>query len=320
MIRFLVRRLMQNVLLLAVMSVITFTLLHLAPNSPFVIEGDPSQSVADVQRLRANYGLDQPLPVQYALWVGRLLQGDLGRSYATPEPVAGLIWDRVPATLLLAVSALVLSFGIGVPMGIYAAVHRGTWLDNLIRVFTVVVDATPSFWLGLLAIVFLGGQLGWFPQGGMYDLTNRNQSYIRSAGHLGWAFCAGLGAKCACPERPVVVFTGDAGLWYHIGEIETAVRNRIRTVTVVNNNSSGNQSKRGFDRAYGGQQTEAAYRLWTFNKVNFARLAEDMGAIGIRIEDPKELETALRRSFDADRPVILDVVTDIEALAPLAVR
>src|SRR5205814_5945806 len=84
------------------------------------------------------------------------------------------------------------------------------------------------------------------------DLTSPTQNYIRSAGHLGWAFPAGLGAKCAAPERPVVVFTGDAGFWYHIAEIETAVRWRINTVTVVNNNGGGNQSKRGFDRAYGG--------------------------------------------------------------------
>src|SRR5262249_24949072 len=89
--------------------------------------------------------------------------------------------------------------------------------------------------------------------GGKYDLTSPTQSYMRSAGHLGWAFPAGLGAKCAAPDRPVVVFTGDAGFWYHIGEIETAVRWRMNSITVVNNNSSGNQSKRGFDRVYGGK-------------------------------------------------------------------
>jgi len=92
--------------------------------------------------------------------------------------------------------------------------------------------------------------------GGMFDLTSPRQAYMRSAGHLGWAFPAGLGAKCACPERPVVTFTGDAGFWYHIAEIETAVRWNIAAVTVVNNNGGGNQSKRGFDRVYGGQQTQ----------------------------------------------------------------
>src|SRR6476619_2450050 len=97
--------------------------------------------------------------------------------------------------------------------------------------------------------------------GGMYDLRTPAQSYMRSAGHLGWAFPAGIGAKAACPDRPVVVFTGDAGFWYHIGEVETAVRWNIASVTIVNNNGGGNQSKRGFDRAYGGTQTEQAREL-----------------------------------------------------------
>ncbi|MGB7257375.1 MAG: thiamine pyrophosphate-binding protein [Pseudolabrys sp.] len=155
--------------------------------------------------------------------------------------------------------------------------------------------------------------------GGMYDLRKSTQSYMRSAGHLGWAFCAGIGAKAACPDRPVMVFTGDAGFWYHIAEIETAVRWKLNSITVVNNNGGGNQSKRGFDRAYGGAQTEQARELWTYNKMNFAKLAEDMGALGIRVEQPAELAPALKQALAADRPVIVDVVTDIEALAPVAV-
>jgi acetolactate synthase-1/2/3 large subunit len=155
--------------------------------------------------------------------------------------------------------------------------------------------------------------------GGMFDLKSPRQSYLRSAGHLGWAFPAGLGAKCGAPERPVVTFTGDAGFWYHIAEVETAVRWKINAVTVVNNNSGGNQSKRGFDRAYGGQQTEQARELWTYNKVDFARLAEDMGALGIRVEKPGEIAGALEQALKAGRPAVIDVVTDIDALAPLAV-
>ena len=155
--------------------------------------------------------------------------------------------------------------------------------------------------------------------GGMYDLRTATQSYLRSAGHLGWAFSAGLGAKCAQPQRPVVVFTGDAGFWYHIGEIETAVRWGINSVTVVNNNASGNQSKRGFDRVYGGQQTEKARELWTYRMVDFAKLAEGIGALGIRVEKAAELGPAIQRALKADRPAVVDVVTDIEALAPTAV-
>jgi acetolactate synthase I/II/III large subunit len=155
--------------------------------------------------------------------------------------------------------------------------------------------------------------------GGLYDLRVPTQSYMRSAGHLGWAFPAGIGAKAACPERPVVVFTGDAGFWYHIAEIETAVRWNIASVTLVNNNSGGNQSKRGFDRAYGGTQTEQARELWTYRPTDFARLAEDMGALGIRVEKPADIAPALERALAAKRPAVIDVVTDIEALAPVAV-
>ena len=117
----------------------------------------------------------------------------------------------------------------------------------------------------------------------------------------------------------MVTFTGDAGLWYHIGEIETAVRWNINAVTVVNNNGGGNQSKRGFDRVYGGQQTEKARELWTYKQVNFARIAEDIGALGLRVEKPSEFAPAFARALEAGRPAVIDVVTDIEALAPVAV-
>jgi acetolactate synthase-1/2/3 large subunit len=155
--------------------------------------------------------------------------------------------------------------------------------------------------------------------GGMYDLRNASQDYMRSAGHLGWAFPAGIGAKAACPARPVVVFTGDAGFWYHIGEIETAVRWNIASVTLVNNNGGGNQSKRGFDRAYGGEQTAQARELWTYRPVDFAKIAEQIGALGIRVERPGDIAPALARALASRRPAIIDVVTDIDALAPTAV-
>jgi acetolactate synthase-1/2/3 large subunit len=155
--------------------------------------------------------------------------------------------------------------------------------------------------------------------GGMFDLTSTRQSYMRSAGHLGWAFPAGLGAKCACPDRPVVTFTGDAGFWYHVAEVETAARWNINAVTVVNNNSGGNQSKRGFDRVYGGKQTDKARELWTFSKTDFARIAQDMGALGIRVEQASAFPAALAQALAAQRPAVIDVVTDIDALAPVAV-
>ena len=154
--------------------------------------------------------------------------------------------------------------------------------------------------------------------GGMFDLKSAGQSYIRSAGHLGWAFPASLGVKCAAPDRPVICFTGDAGFWYHIAEVETAVRWGINAVIVVNNNGAGNQSKRGFDRVYGGTQTEKAREMWTFNNVNFAQIAKHMGAESIRVENPKDFTPALQKAIALNKCVILDVVTDVDALAPLA--
>jgi acetolactate synthase-1/2/3 large subunit len=155
--------------------------------------------------------------------------------------------------------------------------------------------------------------------GGLYDLRKPTQSYIRSAGHLGWAFPAGMGAKAACPDRPVIVFTGDAGFWYHIAEIETAVRWKLNSITLVNNNGGGNQSKRGFERVYSGMENNRSRELWTYRPMNFAKLAEDMGALGIRVEDPADIAPAIAQALAADRPVVIDVATDIETLAPTAV-
>jgi acetolactate synthase-1/2/3 large subunit len=201
----------------------------------------------------------------------------------------------------------------------WAAKYRGALGSDVLPIRPERICAELSRYAPDDAIVVVDtGHAGMW-MGGMFDLVSPRQSYLRSAGHLGWAFPAGLGAKCACPQRPVITFTGDAGLWYHIAEIETAARWGINAVTLVNNNASGNQSKRGFDRVYGGKQTEQGREMWTFSRVSFARIAEDMGALGLRVEKPAELGPAIEQALAANRPVIIDVVTDIDALAPLAV-
>ena len=189
--------------------------------------------------------------------------------------------------------------------------------DNIpIRPERVCHDLSLSLPDNSFVVVDTGHGGMWM--GGMFDLKSSGQSYIRSAGHLGWAFPASLGVKCAAPDRPVICFTGDAGFWYHIAEVETAVRWGINAVIVVNNNGAGNQSKRGFDRVYGGTQTEKAREMWTFNNVNFAQIAKHMGAESIRVENPKDFTPALQKAIALNKCVILDVVTDVDALAPLA--
>jgi acetolactate synthase-1/2/3 large subunit len=118
------------------------------------------------------------------------------------------------------------------------------------------------------------------------------------------------------PKKPVVCFTGDGGFWYHLQELETAVRCGIPTVTVVNNNNSLNQETTIFRQAYGGKPSKKQGEMWHFSQVNFATIAESMGALGIRVTKPGELRSALDRAISSGRPVVVEVMSDIEALAP----
>ena len=152
--------------------------------------------------------------------------------------------------------------------------------------------------------------------GTMVDLKSPQQSYLRAAGSLGWAFPATLGAKCAAPDRPVVGFTGDGGFWYHIGELETAARYGINAVMVVNNNHSLNQDKRGTERAYAGVAGGNSDEIWQFTNVNLARVAESMGCMGIRVERPGDIRSAIQRALASGRPAVVDVATDMNAVAP----
>ena len=151
--------------------------------------------------------------------------------------------------------------------------------------------------------------------GTMIDLNKPGQSYIRCAGSLGWAFPASLGVKCALPDTPVLCFTGDGGFYYHLAELETAVRFGINAVIVVNDNHSLSQETRLFDSAYGGQQRGRAGEMWIFEDINLAKVAEAMGCFSLRVERPSDIKGALERAFAANKPAVIDVVSDIKALA-----
>jgi acetolactate synthase-1/2/3 large subunit len=151
--------------------------------------------------------------------------------------------------------------------------------------------------------------------GTLVSLTHPGQSFIRAAGSLGWAFPASLGAKCAAPDRPVVCFIGDGGFWYHLSELETASRRGIKTVTVVNNNHCLRQCLEGVNHAYGdriGNRDE----MCMFQEVDFSRIAQEMGCLGIRVEKPEEISEALKKALVADRPTVVDVVTDVRCKPP----
>ncbi len=150
--------------------------------------------------------------------------------------------------------------------------------------------------------------------GTMVNMNRRGQRFIRCAGTLGWAFSAALGAKCAMPDRPVLCFTGDGGFCYHLSELETAARAGINAVVLVNNNGALQQVRKGIDTAYGGTQWGRAHEMWVFRQgVNYARIAEEMGCLGIRVERPEEIRSALEQAMAANRPAVIDVVSDVDA-------
>ncbi|MDP7505408.1 MAG: thiamine pyrophosphate-binding protein [Nitrospinota bacterium] len=155
--------------------------------------------------------------------------------------------------------------------------------------------------------------------GGMVDLTEPGQGFIRCAGSLGWGLPAVLGAKCALPDRPVVLFTGDGGFWYHLAEVETAVRRKINAVILINNNGALSHGLQGLAAIAGGELHGNHEEIWQYDDTDFAKVAESMGALGIRVDKPSEIGSALDQAFSADRPVVVDVATDVMAMAPLAI-
>jgi len=169
----------------------------------------------------------------------------------------------------------------------------------------------------------------WLPEGGvvvadtghsgiwtgqMLRLTRADQRYIRCAGSLGWAFSATIGVKAALPNNAVVCFCGDGGFYYHIGELETAARYGINPVIVVNNNFALNQEEGLFDSAYGGKEHGRGRDMWHFRQdANLAKAAEALGCVGIRVERPADIRPALDKALAANRPAVVEVISDVEA-------
>jgi acetolactate synthase-1/2/3 large subunit len=151
--------------------------------------------------------------------------------------------------------------------------------------------------------------------GTMIELKHPGQRYIRCAGSMGWGFPGAIGVKCALPDNPVLCFTGDGAFYYHIAELETAARFGINLVVVVNNNGAINQEIPLWKNAYDGGESRRPDELWRFHGVDFAKVAESFGCAGMRVEQPDQLQDAIRRAFAMKRPVVIDAVSDTFAFA-----
>jgi peptide/nickel transport system permease protein len=163
---YLARRLVQAALIMLGVSIITFLLLHFLPADPARMVAGRTASAAQVEQVRQQLGLDLPLWQQYGIYLGKLVQGDLGRSYLQRTQVTALIGARLPATALLMLGAILCELAIGITLGAFAATRRGTATDQAVMVGALVFVSTPQFVIALTLLYVFAYWLGWFPIGG----------------------------------------------------------------------------------------------------------------------------------------------------------
>jgi peptide/nickel transport system permease protein len=173
MLRFLVRRLIVALLVAATVMTLAFILTRLSGDLATSIAG-PNATAADIETIRKAYGLDRPLLTQFFEWVGRAVTGDLGESYFFKTRVSALIGERMPVTLTLGFTGLVIALLVSLPLGILGAVRENTGLDRAVQLVALLGQAMPSFWLGLILMIVFGLELGWLPISG----TDSWDSYI----------------------------------------------------------------------------------------------------------------------------------------------
>jgi peptide/nickel transport system permease protein len=171
MLTFLGKRILQLIPTLFFVSVIIFSLQQLLPGDPATIMAGEERDPAVIAQIRAQYRLDQPIPVQYVYWVKGVLTGDLGESMRIKQPVRSLILEKLPVTLQLGLMAIVIAVTIGVSAGIVSAVKKGTVWDYAANVFALWGLSTPNFWLGIMLIFLFSVELGWLPASGYVPLT-----------------------------------------------------------------------------------------------------------------------------------------------------
>jgi len=185
--QFIVRRACYSVVTLLILSLTIFAVVRLT-GDPALLMSEPGAQAADLERVRAQWGLDLPWPVQYARFIWNILSGDLGTSFNYRMPVSELYFERLPNSLQLALAATLISFVIGIPAGLISAVRVNSVWDNLGKGIALLGLAVPGFWLGLVMILFFSVWLEWLPTSGKGDWTNLVMPSIA----LGWYFAASL--------------------------------------------------------------------------------------------------------------------------------
>jgi len=166
MVAYIVKRLLVAIPTILIISIFVFSLQKLLPGDPVLVMAGEDRDPQTMEYLRERYHLNDPVPVQYLAWLGSAVQGDLGISLRTSQPVLHLIAQKLPATIQLAVMAIVIAILIGVPMGILAATRKNTVLDYVANVVALSGLSIPNFWLGIMLILLVSVKLGWLPASG----------------------------------------------------------------------------------------------------------------------------------------------------------
>jgi peptide/nickel transport system permease protein len=223
-------------------SVIIFGLQQLLPGDPALIMAGEERDPDVIAQIRAQYRLDQPIPVQYVYWMKGVMSGDLGESMRIKKPVLDLVLEKLPVTAQLAAMAIVIALVIGVGAGIVSAVYKDTWLDYGANIFALWGISTPNFWLGILLIFLFSVQLGWLPASGYVrpgeDLTASLASTIMPAFVLGNAIAAILmrhtrGAMLQVLSSDYVRTARAKGLLERAVVLKHAMRNALTPVITL---------------------------------------------------------------------------------------
>ena len=179
MLRYIARRLIATIPVMAVVAVAVFSMLRLTTGDPAAIIAGDNATSADVTAIRAKLGLDRPIVEQFGIWIGRILRGDLGESFFFKKQVAELIVERLEPTIALAVCTIVLAVLMAVPLGVTAAWKRGTWIDRVVMGFSVLGFSVPVFVVGYLLIYLFAIQLAWLPVQGYQRFREGVGGFLR---------------------------------------------------------------------------------------------------------------------------------------------
>jgi len=177
---FLARRVLIALPTIFLISVFVFALQHLLPGDPVLVMAGEERDPEVIEALREKYRLNDPIPVQYLAWAGNALQGDLGISLRTNQPVLELIGEKLPVTIQLAVMALIIALVIGIPAGVISAYKKGTWIDWIANLVALSGLSVPNFWLGIMLILLVSVKLGWLPASGYLPLSEDPLQSIRT--------------------------------------------------------------------------------------------------------------------------------------------